>query len=243
MPDRSRSVPPPLCAALSLIRRRTPDDFEAEDVAQSVFLDAAQRLGDFKPGASPVLAWLYTVAQRGSRIGPGGSARQHASLRELEQMRFAPAETAYGADVAAALREAIAALPDATNRGRHEAAARADVRRDRRPGRGERCGVQDALRAGPRGAPRSVGRRSVSVGPDREVVELLRDDPDLLAIADAVVETQPPTRISYAWRLLAVAAVVGAVIVLAVVAPWHGHGKGLVGRALTAGVKARCCTQ
>ena len=74
----------------------------------------------------------------------------------------------------------------------------------------------------------------MSVGPDREVVELLRDDPDLLAIADAVVETQPPTRISYAWRLLAVAAVVGAVIVLAVVAPWHGHGKGLVGRALAA---------
>jgi hypothetical protein len=74
----------------------------------------------------------------------------------------------------------------------------------------------------------------VSVGPDREVVELLRDDPDLLAIADAVVATQPPARRSYAWRVLAVAAVVGAVIVLAVVAPWHGRGDGLVGRALAA---------
>jgi len=74
----------------------------------------------------------------------------------------------------------------------------------------------------------------VSAGPDREVVELLRDDPDLLAIADAVVATQPPTRTSYGWRLLAVAAVVGAVVVLGMVAPWHGRGQGLVGRALAA---------
>ena len=74
----------------------------------------------------------------------------------------------------------------------------------------------------------------MSIGPDREVVDLLREDPDLLAIADAVVATQPPTRKSYAWQLLAVAAVVGVVIVVAVVAPWHGHGNGLVGRALAA---------
>jgi hypothetical protein len=74
----------------------------------------------------------------------------------------------------------------------------------------------------------------VSAGPDREVVELLRDEPDLLAIADAVVATQPPTRTSHGWRLFAVAAVVGAVIVLGMVAPWHGHGQALVGRALAA---------
>lgn len=74
----------------------------------------------------------------------------------------------------------------------------------------------------------------MTAGLDREVVELLRDDPELLAIADAVVATQPPTRASYARRLLAVAAVVGAGIALAVVAPWHGHGDGLVGRALAA---------
>ncbi|HEY2776738.1 MAG TPA: hypothetical protein VGI77_02455 [Gaiellaceae bacterium] len=74
----------------------------------------------------------------------------------------------------------------------------------------------------------------MSVGPDREVVELLREDPDLLAIADAVVATQAPKPTSHAWRLLAVAALVGAAIVLAIVAPWHGHGNGLVGRALAA---------
>jgi len=74
----------------------------------------------------------------------------------------------------------------------------------------------------------------VTAGLDREVVELLRDDPELLAIADAVVATQPPTRASYARRLHAVAAVAGAGIALAVVAPWHGHGDGLVGRALAA---------
>jgi RNA polymerase sigma-70 factor, ECF subfamily len=113
MPDRSEEAFRRHHAQLfRYIRRRTPDDFEAEDVTQSVFLDAAQRLGDFKPGASPVLAWLYTVAQRRLADRARRLAHQHASLRELEQMRFAPAEPVYGTEVAAALREAIAALPE-----------------------------------------------------------------------------------------------------------------------------------
>lgn len=69
---------------------------------------------------------------------------------------------------------------------------------------------------------------------DREVVELLRDDPDLLALADAIVATQPRARRPYVWRVLVIAAVIGAAITLAVVAPWHGHGDGFVGRALAA---------
>jgi RNA polymerase sigma-70 factor, ECF subfamily len=113
MPDRSEEAFRRHYGQLfRYIRRRTPDDFEAEDVTQSVFLDAAQRLGDFKPGASPVLAWLYTVAQRRLADRARRLAHQHASLRELEQMRFAPAEPVYGTEVAAALREAIAALPE-----------------------------------------------------------------------------------------------------------------------------------
>jgi RNA polymerase sigma-70 factor, ECF subfamily len=113
MPDRSEEAFRRHYGQLfRYIRRRTPDDFEAEDVTQSVFLDAARRLGDFQPGASPVLAWLYTVAQRRLADRARRLAHQHASLRELEQMRFAPAEAVYGAGVAAALREAIAALPE-----------------------------------------------------------------------------------------------------------------------------------
>ena len=75
----------------------------------------------------------------------------------------------------------------------------------------------------------------MSRAPDREVVELLRDDPDLLAIADSIVATQPVQQAGVrARRLLLVAAVIGAAVVLAIVAPWHGHGDGLVGRALAA---------
>jgi hypothetical protein len=72
---------------------------------------------------------------------------------------------------------------------------------------------------------------------DREVVELLRDDPDLLAIADAIVATQPTSerrRQPRAWRMLAAAAVIAVAAAVAVVAPWHGHGDELVGRALAA---------
>jgi hypothetical protein len=72
---------------------------------------------------------------------------------------------------------------------------------------------------------------------DREVVELLRDDPDLLAVADAVVATQHAGGrhgVRIPWRLLAVAAVIVIGVVVAVVAPWHGHGNGLVDRALAA---------
>lgn len=114
MPDRSEEAFHRHYAQLfRYIRRRTPDDFEAEDVTQAVFADAAQRLGDFKPGASPVLAWLYTVAQRRLADRARRLAHQRASLRELERTRLAPAETVYGPDVAAELREAIAALSEA----------------------------------------------------------------------------------------------------------------------------------
>ena len=113
MPDRSEEAFRRHYGQLfRYIRRRTPDDFEAEDVTQAVFADAAQRLGDFKPGASPVLAWLYTVAQRRLADRARRLAQQHASLREIERTRLAAAEGAYGAEVAAALREAIAALPE-----------------------------------------------------------------------------------------------------------------------------------
>ena len=72
---------------------------------------------------------------------------------------------------------------------------------------------------------------------DAEVVELLRDSPDLLAIADAIAATQelPPRRTRAGLvRFAAVAAVVAAAAVVALVLPWNGRGGGFVERALAA---------
>jgi hypothetical protein len=69
---------------------------------------------------------------------------------------------------------------------------------------------------------------------DAEVIELLRDSPELLAIADAISATQaPPATRGRATRLAALAAVIGLVVALALVSPWSGRG-GLVDRALAA---------
>src|SRR5207244_10867448 len=75
--------------------------------------------------------------------------------------------------------------------GRRVAAARrATVRRDRRTSRNERGGVPDAVR--PRTARAAGGVRAgegdaVTPIAEREVLELLREEPELLAIADALV--------------------------------------------------------
>lgn len=69
---------------------------------------------------------------------------------------------------------------------------------------------------------------------DAEVIELLRDSPELLAIADAISATQAqPARRHPPMRLAAVAAVIGLVVALALVSPWSGRGS-LVDRALAA---------
>jgi hypothetical protein len=64
---------------------------------------------------------------------------------------------------------------------------------------------------------------------DREVVELLHDRPDLLAVADAVATTQERRRLPR--FVLAPAAAVAAAVVLLLVAPWEGHSPGFVDRA------------
>jgi RNA polymerase sigma factor (sigma-70 family) len=100
------------------LRRRTGSHEEAEDLAQVVFTEAAARLHEFRPGAAPVLAWLYTVAQRrlvdrARRVRAGSETV--AEL--LEARRLQPVEPlGYGANVAEALREAIGALPEGQRR-------------------------------------------------------------------------------------------------------------------------------
>lgn len=88
------------------VRRRSPSDAHAEDITAEVFADAAAALDRFRPGATPVLAWLYTVARR--RLAD--EARRRSRVVDL-----APVEpqAEYGPEVAAVLRRAIAALPDA----------------------------------------------------------------------------------------------------------------------------------
>jgi RNA polymerase sigma factor (sigma-70 family) len=88
------------------VRRRSVSASDAEDVTAEVFADAAAALARFGPGATPVLAWLYTVAHR--RLVD--EARRRARAPELATERYRLEE--YGASIAAALRRAIASLPD-----------------------------------------------------------------------------------------------------------------------------------
>jgi hypothetical protein len=71
---------------------------------------------------------------------------------------------------------------------------------------------------------------------DREVLEELRDDPELLAIADAVVETQRLRRRVPLGALTAVVLAAAALFVLALVSPWDRGGErpSVLNRALAA---------
>ena len=62
---------------------------------------------------------------------------------------------------------------------------------------------------------------------DREVLDLLRDEPELLAIADAVSDTQNRPRQLRPFRAVgAVALAVVAIFVLVLAAPWERGGGG-----------------
>lgn len=71
---------------------------------------------------------------------------------------------------------------------------------------------------------------------DPEVVDLLRDEPELLALADAVADTQRrPQRVrGFAPKLAAVAAVAAGIAAVVLLWPGGGSGNGVLGRALAA---------
>jgi hypothetical protein len=71
---------------------------------------------------------------------------------------------------------------------------------------------------------------------DREVLEELRDDPELLAIADAVVETQRLRRLKPVGLLAGIAVAAAALFVLVLASPWdRGNTKApVLDRALAA---------
>ena len=99
------------------LRRRTESDEQAEELTQAVFADAAARLHEFEPGATPVLAWLYTVAQRRLVDAVRRAAGQHATIAALDAERAHRVdETEYGPNVARTLRAAIQRLPERQRR-------------------------------------------------------------------------------------------------------------------------------
>jgi hypothetical protein len=71
---------------------------------------------------------------------------------------------------------------------------------------------------------------------DREVLDVLRDEPELLAIADAVSETERPSALLSPVRWLAAVALAAvALFALVLAAPWdRGGGGGVLDRALAA---------
>jgi hypothetical protein len=76
---------------------------------------------------------------------------------------------------------------------------------------------------------------SVAVFHEPELVELLADDPELLALADAIATTQAGRRRRRASRIVGVAATAVALAALAVASPWQGSSRpSLVDRALAA---------
>jgi hypothetical protein len=67
---------------------------------------------------------------------------------------------------------------------------------------------------------------------DREILELLDDRPDLLAIADAIGVMRPRRR--NVPRIVLAPVVAAAAVALVLVAPWQGHGPSVIDRALAA---------
>jgi RNA polymerase sigma-70 factor, ECF subfamily len=84
------------------VRRRTHDHHRAEELTQQVFSDAVASLRDT---GEPPLAWLYTVARR--RFADEARKRG-AQISPVS----VPESLDYGHGVAAALRAALARLPE-----------------------------------------------------------------------------------------------------------------------------------
>ena len=129
------------------VRRRTPDEHQAEELTQAVFADAARGLESFKPGATPVLAWLYTVAQRRLADRSRGLTRDRRLQDAAAGHAMAAPDVDYGADVAGALRSGLERLPRHSAGRRVEAPERTRVFGDRRPGGRRRRPARCASRA------------------------------------------------------------------------------------------------
>lgn len=89
---------------------------EAEDVAQETFLRAHRALGEFR-GEARLSTWLYAIASRLCLNRLASAERRHLRGDEDAMLRFPSpdadaAATLERAEIAAALHDAIAALPE-----------------------------------------------------------------------------------------------------------------------------------
>lgn len=90
--------------------RRTGSRERAEELTQQVFADAAVALRRFRPGATPVLALLYTLAQRRFADAARGRARVE-TIYALEGAADLVPAAEHDELLAQALRTALANLP------------------------------------------------------------------------------------------------------------------------------------
>ncbi len=95
---------------LGFIRRRSSRD-EAEDLAQTVFADAAAALARSAELAPPNLALLYAIARR--RLVDRTRRRvSEPAVVPFDEDRVEAAEPVYEAGLASALREGLLGLPE-----------------------------------------------------------------------------------------------------------------------------------
>lgn len=93
------------------LRRKTGNPDRAEELAQQVFADAASALRSFHPGPTPVLALLYTFAQRRFADSARRDGRARIAPVPLDDLAEELAELEHDQTLTAALCRALECLP------------------------------------------------------------------------------------------------------------------------------------
>jgi RNA polymerase sigma-70 factor, ECF subfamily len=97
------------------LRRRTKSSDQAEELTQQVFADAAIALSRMDAGPGSVLGLLYTIARR-RFVDEARRNLQYGKRVPLEDVDEEVPTPEYGSELAQAIREAIAQLPDEQRR-------------------------------------------------------------------------------------------------------------------------------
>jgi RNA polymerase sigma-70 factor, ECF subfamily len=97
------------------LRRRTKSSDQAEELTQQVFADAALTLSRMDASPASLLGLLYTIARRrfADEARRNGHRGERVPLEAIDDELPAPE---YGSNLAHAIREAIAQLPDEQRR-------------------------------------------------------------------------------------------------------------------------------
>jgi RNA polymerase sigma-70 factor (ECF subfamily) len=97
------------------LRRRTKSSDQAEELTQQVFADAALTLSRMDASPGSLVGLLYTIARR--RFADEARRNSHRGERvPLDEIDDELPAREYGSDVAHAIHEAIAQLPDEQRR-------------------------------------------------------------------------------------------------------------------------------